>query len=310
MDDELEEDEYERYERYASDGPDAPPSSVLRLTVGPAAGAVPGPGRWRAALPHQAAGCTAAEKLAPGTAPLCPTMADHCLPPATSPTRPLPPPHTCLDPPSVPSLPRLLPQGLPDDASEAELRQMFEPVGGLRQIRLPRSRATGLCKGFAFMVRRGRFKGSGLLGWGGCLQELPGSAARGRHTPSCNCCCSCSCHSPRHTYNHTHTCQLAACHPHTRTHAHAGNPPKTHPLKTTLPPLPLPCCPQEFEDSEAAAALMQSDWRQQTFFGQHRLGFEYARRVGWRDGEGGGGGGGRHAADWACEYCQGINFGR
>lgn len=29
---------------------------------------------------------------------------------------------------------------------------------------------------------------------------------------------------------------------------------------------------------DAAAAFMASDWREQTFFGSHRLRFEYARR--------------------------------
>lgn len=31
---------------------------------------------------------------------------------------------------------------------------------------------------------------------------------------------------------------------------------------------------QEFESVDAAAALMGSDWRKQTFYGQHRLRFE------------------------------------
>ena len=43
-----------------------------------------------------------------------------------------------------------------------------------------------------------------------------------------------------------------------------------------LPASAPPAAPaaQEFESAEAAAALMGSDWREQTFFGQHRLRFE------------------------------------
>ena len=61
----------------------------------------------------------------------------------------------------------------------------------------------------------------------------------------------------------------------------------------------LCCAVQEFESAEVAAALMQSDWRDALFLGQHRLRFEVARQ---RRPEA--------AADWACEFCQAVNFGR
>jgi hypothetical protein len=44
---------------------------------------------------------------------------------------------------------------------------------------------------------------------------------------------------------------------------------------------------------------MQSEWRDALFLGQHRLRFEAARQ---RRPEA--------AADWACEFCQAVNFGR
>lgn len=49
---------------------------------------------------------------------------------------------------------------------------------------------------------------------------------------------------------------------------------------------------------------MGSAWREQTFFGQHRLCFEYARPR--ADSVGGG----AAAGDWVCDFCQGINFAR
>lgn len=61
---------------------------------------------------------------------------------------------------------------------------------------------------------------------------------------------------------------------------------------------------QEFESPEGAAALMGSAWREQTFFGQHRLRFEYARRRADLAGPG------AAAGDWLCDFCQGINFAR
>lgn len=57
---------------------------------------------------------------------------------------------------------------------------------------------------------------------------------------------------------------------------------------------------QEFDSVQAAAALMGSDWREQTFFGPHRLRYEFARA---RPAEAG-------AADWACEPCGAANFAR
>lgn len=55
---------------------------------------------------------------------------------------------------------------------------------------------------------------------------------------------------------------------------------------------------------EAADALMASDWKEQTFFGQHRLRFEFARP------RADAGGAGTAAGDWVCELCQGVNFAR
>lgn len=48
------------------------------------------------------------------------------------------------------------PQGLPEDAKESDLAALFEPVGGIREIRLPREPGSQHCKGFAFLVRRSR----------------------------------------------------------------------------------------------------------------------------------------------------------
>lgn len=63
---------------------------------------------------------------------------------------------------------------------------------------------------------------------------------------------------------------------------------------------PAPRCLQEFESTDAAAALMGSDWREQTFFGEHRMHFEYARSR--QEGP--------VVQDWACELCQYVNFAR
>lgn len=46
-----------------------------------------------------------------------------------------------------------VPQGLPEDAKESDLAALFEPVGGIREIRLPREPGSQHCKGFAFLVR-------------------------------------------------------------------------------------------------------------------------------------------------------------
>lgn len=70
------------------------------------------------------------------------------------------------------------------------------------------------------------------------------------------------------------------------------------------PPAPAPNqhpSRQDFESAEAAAALMGSDWRDQTFFGPHRLRFEYARPRSAAA---------AHGDDWECEACQAANFGR
>jgi hypothetical protein len=61
---------------------------------------------------------------------------------------------------------------------------------------------------------------------------------------------------------------------------------------------------QEFESVEAATTLMDSDWREQTFFGQGRLRFEYAWAPRSRPPAAG------PQCDWVCEYCQAVNFGR
>lgn len=50
-------------------------------------------------------------------------------------------------------LSRCLLQGLPEDAREGDLAALFEPVGGIREIRLPRDAGDHHCKGFAFLVR-------------------------------------------------------------------------------------------------------------------------------------------------------------
>ena len=46
---------------------------------------------------------------------------------------------------------------------------------------------------------------------------------------------------------------------------------------------------------------MQSEWRQEAFFGEHRLRLEYSR---------GGGSSGGPAPDWECPVCAALNFGR
>lgn len=49
-------------------------------------------------------------------------------------------------------LPSRLLQGLPEDAREGDLAAMFEPVGGIREIRVPHDPGSQHCKGFAFLV--------------------------------------------------------------------------------------------------------------------------------------------------------------
>ena len=72
------------------------------------------------------------------------------------------------------------------------------------------------------------------------------------------------------------------------------------------------CLTQEFGSPEAAGALMDSDWREQTYFGEHRLRFAYD--VAGRPPEGAGAGSalapGERPSDWVCEFCQASNFGR
>lgn len=54
-------------------------------------------------------------------------------------------------------MPPLTPlQGLPEDATEAALQLLFEPLSGVRQVRVPRDANTQLGRGFAFLVRVGR----------------------------------------------------------------------------------------------------------------------------------------------------------
>ena len=55
---------------------------------------------------------------------------------------------------TTPHTPTPLPaQGLPEDAREGELQALLAPVGGLREVRLPRDRDSGRPKGYAFLVR-------------------------------------------------------------------------------------------------------------------------------------------------------------
>jgi hypothetical protein len=94
-------------------------------------------------------------------------------------------------------------------------------------------------------------------------------------------------------------------------------------IKPNAPPPALPPTnrrhhpAQKFESAEAAAALMASEWRLQTFFGQHRLHFQYAYRrrrpppaSPARSGDGGHSQDSHPPVDWVCEYCGGVNFGR
>lgn len=59
---------------------------------------------------------------------------------------------------------------------------------------------------------------------------------------------------------------------------------------------------------------MDSDWRDQTYFGEHRLRFSYdasaARPGGGEGGSEGEAGGAGRGSDWVCEVCQAVNFGR
>jgi hypothetical protein len=43
-------------------------------------------------------------------------------------------------------------QGLPEDAEEADLYKLFEPVPGMAAVRVVRDRHTQKCRGFAYLV--------------------------------------------------------------------------------------------------------------------------------------------------------------
>lgn len=59
---------------------------------------------------------------------------------------------------------------------------------------------------------------------------------------------------------------------------------------------------------------MDSDWRDQTYFGEHRLRFSFdsmGRPAGGSGASGAGGlGPGAVPSDWLCEFCKALNFGR
>ncbi len=57
-----------------------------------------------------------------------------------------------------------LAQGLPEDAEEADLYKLFEPVPGVMAVRVVRDRHSQKCRGFAYLVSGGGqgARGSGL----------------------------------------------------------------------------------------------------------------------------------------------------
>ena len=79
------------------------------------------------------------------------------------------------------------PQGLPEDAKESDLAALFEPVGGIREIRLPREPGSQHCKGFAFLVRHSRVAVLSCVGVWPCavwIRQVMLADEPGRHSPS------------------------------------------------------------------------------------------------------------------------------